>query len=601
MQIHKSYILFILLISLPLYPSQKGNELSVIKLFNQAKRYCNTKNYEKGIKLYQKILKKVKDKVVIYIHISDCYQKNFQLDKAINTLKKAMKEYPRTKEIYDRLIKIYSFLRNENEIFKLYLRMSIVFPKNYKNYIILGNFYIRKRYYRKAYFYYKYAYNILKRKAGSKISLLYLYPKLFETSILSGDIKSAIKYGKEYITIQDKNNLSGFYHTYYKVLLEAGRYIEVLNHIARNNQDIPFSLYIRTKLVELSPNSLKKITINKDKKCKGDYICYGIKYLTQKEYQKAISSFKVAYKDPISNIEAIIGIAITYKIYGKTKLYKRYLRSAIEKSIMKQLIIQAQRLIHLYENDFGKDQYILYIKHILYYNTKHLKLSYAYYKEYNKIVSSTNKNDIYRKFYLLYLGYKAKIYDIGKIEDFIKTTNIPFFYDEFGKQLFKEKKYKLAVKYLLYANKYLPSDWTRLFYIGVCYERMKKYKLAIKYLRKSIMENPNSGTVLNYLGYTYAILGIKLDEAYDLVSKAIMLSPYTAEYWDSMGWIMYKKKDYSSALLWLQIANERIEVENRKNWEIYKHLYEIYKALENEEEAKKFYKKYKSALEEKEN
>ncbi len=73
-------------------------------------------------------------------------------------------------------------------------------------------------------------------------------------------------------------------------------------------------------------------------------------------------------------------------------------------------------------------------------------------------------------------------------------------------------------------------------------------------LRNIIERDPDNATALNALGYTLANRTERYDEAYDLISRALELQPDEPAILDSMGWILYRKGDYTEALDYLSRA-----------------------------------------------
>lgn len=74
---------------------------------------------------------------------------------------------------------------------------------------------------------------------------------------------------------------------------------------------------------------------------------------------------------------------------------------------------------------------------------------------------------------------------------------------------------------------------------GSLYERQKKFDLAEKQFRAALDADPNNASALNYLGYMFADQGIRLQEAQDLITKAINLEPNNYAFLDSLGWVYY--------------------------------------------------------------
>ncbi len=79
---------------------------------------------------------------------------------------------------------------------------------------------------------------------------------------------------------------------------------------------------------------------------------------------------------------------------------------------------------------------------------------------------------------------------------------------------------------------------------GEMYERDKKYELAEKAFRQALdnesSSDPMYASTLNYLGYMLADQNVRLQEAQDLVKKAVNIEPNNYAFLDSLGWVYYR-------------------------------------------------------------
>jgi len=75
---------------------------------------------------------------------------------------------------------------------------------------------------------------------------------------------------------------------------------------------------------------------------------------------------------------------------------------------------------------------------------------------------------------------------------------------------------------------------------GAMYERMKNYPEAEAEFRKVLDLDPDNDAALNYLGYMLADRNIRLEEARDMVSKAVAREPNSGAYLDSLGWVYFR-------------------------------------------------------------
>src|ERR1700757_2853348 len=93
--------------------------------------------------------------------------------------------------------------------------------------------------------------------------------------------------------------------------------------------------------------------------------------------------------------------------------------------------------------------------------------------------------------------------------------------------------------------------------LGAIFARQKQYDKAEEEFKKVIDVNPKNSMVLNYYGYMLADRGIRLEEARDLIQRALDQEPYNGAFLDSLGWAYYKQNKLDQAELTLRKAAER--------------------------------------------
>lgn len=123
------------------------------------------------------------------------------------------------------------------------------------------------------------------------------------------------------------------------------------------------------------------------------------------------------------------------------------------------------------------------------------------------------------------------------------------------------------------------------YYLASLLEKNKNLEDAQAILEKIIVKNPNNASALNFLGYTYIDQGIKFDEAYSLIQRAIKIRPEDAYIRDSLGWYYFKTGDYNKALKEVKKAWEK----EKSDVTISLHLALIYQKLNNFSMAEKFF------------
>lgn len=103
-----------------------------------------------------------------------------------------------------------------------------------------------------------------------------------------------------------------------------------------------------------------------------------------------------------------------------------------------------------------------------------------------------------------------------------------------------------------------PKDVGALMLMGVLNEEQKNYPAARDNYEKIVAINPKAGTALNNLAYLYSERLGEPDKALDTAQKAREALPNQAETADTLGWILYKKRQYSRALTLLEDSGEKL-------------------------------------------
>jgi len=89
----------------------------------------------------------------------------------------------------------------------------------------------------------------------------------------------------------------------------------------------------------------------------------------------------------------------------------------------------------------------------------------------------------------------------------------------------------------------------RLFYVrGICFERTDEWDKAEADFRKALELNPDQANVLNYLGYSLVELGRNMDEALDMIERAVAQRPRDGYITDSLGWVFYRLGRFDEAV-----------------------------------------------------
>lgn len=90
--------------------------------------------------------------------------------------------------------------------------------------------------------------------------------------------------------------------------------------------------------------------------------------------------------------------------------------------------------------------------------------------------------------------------------------------------------------------------WAVYFSRGICAERLGDFAGAEADLRQALKLSPDQPQVLNYLGYSFVDRGEHLDEALDMIQRAVKAQPDSGYIIDSLAWAMFRLGRYEAAV-----------------------------------------------------
>jgi tetratricopeptide (TPR) repeat protein len=93
---------------------------------------------------------------------------------------------------------------------------------------------------------------------------------------------------------------------------------------------------------------------------------------------------------------------------------------------------------------------------------------------------------------------------------------------------------------------------------GVAYERTDQWNKAENDLLNSLSVSPNNAYAINYLAYSWVEKGINIEKSLNMLKKANELRPNDGYIIDSLGWALFKLKNYKEAKKYLQLAVKSI-------------------------------------------
>ena len=138
-------------------------------------------------------------------------------------------------------------------------------------------------------------------------------------------------------------------------------------------------------------------------------------------------------------------------------------------------------------------------------------------------------------------------------------------YSSLGDLLRQQEEYAQAVaaydKALDYTEEDAASRWFLLYARGISHERLKNWEQAESDFRAALKLNPDQPQVLNYLGYSLVEKQIKLDEALEMIERAVAARPDSGFIVDSLGWVLYRLGRYDEAVGHMETAVELMPVD----------------------------------------
>ncbi len=130
-----------------------------------------------------------------------------------------------------------------------------------------------------------------------------------------------------------------------------------------------------------------------------------------------------------------------------------------------------------------------------------------------------------------------------------------------------------------------PEDPDLIYDLGMTAEKLDRIDLMEVQMRKLIKLQPDNAQAYNALGYSLADRNIRLEEARQLIEKALSLAPDDASIIDSLGWVQYRLGNNAQAIESLQRAYGL-----RNDPEIAVHLGEVLWVSGRRADAEKYWK-----------
>jgi len=347
-------------------------------------------------------------------------------------------------------------------------------------------------------------------------------------------------------------------------------------------------------------------------------------YLKYKEFDKALDAYNRIIKQDSLDVQANYNIGNVYKLQGKIEEARTAYLRALELKSDYYLAIQDLALLYGSEQ---KWQDVIDVIEGGRYQVDSLKLlpqmlvAEAYYnlKNYDKarekILPILENKEAPKEFYELiarvefetknyeearnYLNYLLSKDEKNKMAwlflgvTFLETDKpdsaaiiyekaLQKFPDDaailgfYGSTLQQLEKYEQALPLLIKSHKINPDNLNVIYSLTLVYESLQQSEQTDSLYEASIQQFPNNAMLLNNFSYSLSERNIRLEEALDMVKKALEIEPNNGAYLDTIGWIYYKLKNYNEAEKFIKQA-----IKVRENSAVvFEHLGDVYYELE---------------------
>ena len=186
------------------------------------------------------------------------------------------------------------------------------------------------------------------------------------------------------------------------------------------------------------------------------------------------------------------------------------------------------------------------------------------------VYAAQNKADLSAQEYTLALKNAVKL----------EPKNIEI-YKSLGAIYLQQRKLKEAEGIFKLITGMAPADPQAHFYLANIYYDLKDNSSVEKELNSALKLKPDYHEALNFLGYFYLEQDKNINQAGEMIRKALVFEPHNGAYIDSLGWFYSKKGKFKEALSELEKAASLLS-----DPVIYDHLGDVFLKLGNRDDAK---------------
>lgn len=131
-------------------------------------------------------------------------------------------------------------------------------------------------------------------------------------------------------------------------------------------------------------------------------------------------------------------------------------------------------------------------------------------------------------------------------------ADVPIVFSSLGDTLRQSEQFEDSVaaytQSISLHSEQTPDQWFVYYVRGISNERVGDWPAAQADFRTALDLNPDQPNVLNYLGYSLVEKQENLDEALDMIRRAVEARPQSGFIIDSLGWVLYRLGRFDEAV-----------------------------------------------------
>lgn len=489
---------------------------------------------EQAIKAYHQALEYDPNDPTILTDLAVLYVRQGKVHEALRLAEKAAEVAPAYENAFILLGRLYAGTGNNEKAIQAYQRVISLNPSNHDAYLLLGTLYAQENRFREA----LEALEHLKTLLPDNPLAYYYKARVFLDMKFYDQAEAAYQEALQINPFFDRAllDLAYIYEVTERFQEAESVYQRLLtmnpgHSQARNRLS---NLYIRQKQYDKALDQLR-ILSQQDAQDLESRLKIGIIHLQQRKYQEAISDFQSLLKDRPQYDQALYYLATSYEEKGE--------RADLEQAVVNFRLIPENSPL---------------------WEPAQIRLGLLFSK----------LND-----------HKSGIQCLEKA---IKTRpQVIDFYLYLAYLHEETKNFAKALEVLNAGITATGENTALLFRKGIVLDRMDRKNEALEVMKKILTMDKDHAGALNYVGYTYADQGIHLDEALELIERALEKEPQDGYIMDSLAWVYYRMGNFMKALQVIRKALELVPDDPI----ILEHYGDILQALGRFKEAREAYEK----------